>query len=83
MLAIPEVDGWLAAGGKIEVHGWRQEGGKGSRWRCTVQTLGLDPDFPGVAVKKEEKPIKTKALQPTPLFDNLDSGAPDVNDEDF
>jgi hypothetical protein len=51
---IPEAEGWLRAGGRIQVHGWRQKGGKGGRWLLTVQEVGIDEDFPGT-LKSEEK----------------------------
>lgn len=51
---IPEAEGWLRSGGRIQVHGWRQKGGKGGRWILTVQEIGLDEEFPGT-LKSEEK----------------------------
>jgi hypothetical protein len=51
---IPEAEGWLRSGGRIQVHGWRQKGGKGGRWLLTVQEIGIDEDFPGT-LKSEEK----------------------------
>lgn len=51
---IPEAEGWLRSGGRIQVHGWRQKGGKGGRWILTVQEIGLDDEFPGT-LKSEEK----------------------------
>lgn len=34
---------WLAAGGRLVVHGWSKKGGKGKRklWQCAEYTLGI------------------------------------------
>jgi len=51
---IPEAEGWLRSGGRIQVHGWRQKDGKGGRWLLTVQEIVIDEEFPGI-LKSEEK----------------------------
>lgn len=60
---IPEAEGWLKSGGRIQVHGWKQKGGKGGRWILTVQEIGLDEEFPGT-LKSEEK-----SATDAPLFE--------------
>lgn len=37
---------WLAAGGMIEVHGWRKTGERGKRktWQCRVATVEIQPE---------------------------------------
>lgn len=32
---------WLTGGGKVEVHGWGQPGGKGTKWELTVWPVVL------------------------------------------
>lgn len=60
---IPEAEGWLKSGGRIQVHGWRQKGGKGGRWILTVQEIGIDEDFPGTLTSVE------KSATDAPLFE--------------
>lgn len=43
---IPEIRVWLACGGRVVVHGWRQPGGAGSRWECVEREVTLPPGRP-------------------------------------
>lgn len=35
-------EAWLAAGGRIAVHGWHQPGGKGTAWEYTAWEITMD-----------------------------------------
>jgi hypothetical protein len=35
----PELLAWLAAGGRYQIHGWRQPDGPGTRWECVVREV--------------------------------------------
>lgn len=35
----PELVVWLAAGGKMQIHGWFQPGGAGSRWEVRIEEV--------------------------------------------
>lgn len=42
--AEPKIAMWLAAGGKVAVHGWRKVGARGARklWECRVEEVTLE-----------------------------------------
>lgn len=42
--AAPELAKWLEAGGKFQVHSWRQRGGPGTKWEMDVRDVGLAPE---------------------------------------
>ena len=44
---IPEVAVWLACGGRVEVHGWRQPCGPGTAWVNTVREVTVAAEPPG------------------------------------
>lgn len=44
LTALPAMKVWLAAGNELEVWGWDQPGGKGSRWRLKRVAAHLEPD---------------------------------------
>jgi hypothetical protein len=38
----PELRAWLEAGGRFEVHGWRQPDGQGTRWENVIRRIGQE-----------------------------------------
>ena len=40
----PELAAWLAAGGRFQIHAWRQRGGKGSKWEVEVREVRAESE---------------------------------------
>lgn len=49
----PRAREWLAAGGLIEVHGWRKAGAKGKRKLWALRRVAVECDGMGVMVTRE------------------------------
>lgn len=49
----PRARAWLAAGGLIEVHGWRKTGPRGKRKSWSLRRVAIECDGMGVMVSRE------------------------------